>query len=161
MTDVNGNQFAYPQADSYFLIKEEISASKNIQLENFNANTYTSIRFGFGIDQSNYPLNGVDNFVPTAEENDMLWSWSAGYIFLKLEGKYSSEHQNDKGFLYHIGSHGQNLDNYREISLNFSQPLILSLSETPQIDIECDVLKFLIQNLLCYYQIMMTFKSIQ
>lgn len=141
LTDVNGTQFFYPKEDSYFLIDEELAISKNIRLENISANNYASITFGFGIDQSNYPLNGVDNFVPTAEENDMLWSWSAGYVFLKLEGTYSSDHQNDKDFLYHIGSHGQNLDNYREISLNFSQPLTLSSSETSQIDIECDVLK--------------------
>ena len=141
LTDVNGNNFVYPQADSYFLINEEVTQSKNIRLENINANNYTSITFGFGIDQSNYPLNGVENFVPTAEDNEMLWAWSAGYIFLKMEGVYSSENISDKPFLYHIGSHGQNLDNYREISLNFLQPLALSPSQTPEIDINFDVQK--------------------
>ena len=141
LTDVNGNQFVYPQEDSYFLINEEVAQSKNIRLANINANNYTSITFGFGVDQSNYPLNGVDNFVPTAEESDMLWSWSAGYIFLKMEGTYSSDTADNKPFLYHIGSHGQNLDNYRDISLNFLQPLALSSSQTPEINIDFDVQK--------------------
>ncbi len=141
LIDTEGNQFVYPQDKSYFLINEETALSKNITLDSINANTYTSISFGFGIDQSNYPLNGVNNFVPTAEENDMLWSWSAGYIFLKLEGQYSSNDIEDKPFLYHVGSHGQNLDNYREITLDFSQPIALNSSETPEINIDFDVLK--------------------
>lgn len=141
LIDEEGNQFVYPQADSYFLINEEVTNTKSIQLDRIDAKTYTSITFGFGVDQSNYPLNGINNFVPTAEENDMLWSWSAGYKFLKFEGSYSSTNVDSHPFLYHIGSHGQNLDNYREISLNFLQPLALSSSETPQIDIEFDVIK--------------------
>jgi len=141
LTDIEGNQFVYPQEKSYFLINEERALSKNITLDSINANTYTSITFGFGVDQSKYPLNGVDNFVPTAEENGMLWAWSAGYKFLKFEGSYSSSEVSDKPFLYHIGSHGQNLDNYREISLNFLQPLALSSSESPQVDINFDVKK--------------------
>lgn len=141
LTDNNGNQFVYPQADSYFLINEAIPQSQNIKLENINANTYTSITFGFGVDQSNYPLNGVDNFVPAAEAQDMLWSWSAGYKFLKFEGLYTSGNITNKPFLYHIGSHGQNLDNYREITLNFLQPLVLNSSETKQVNINFDVQK--------------------
>ena len=57
LTDTDGNQFVYPQADSYFLINEE-ALSKNIRLDSIDANTYTSITFGFGVDQSNYPLMG-------------------------------------------------------------------------------------------------------
>jgi hypothetical protein len=141
LTETDGNQFVYPQADSYFLINEAIPQSQNIKLQNINANTYTSISIGFGVDQSNYPLNGVDNFVPTAEEQDMLWSWSAGYRFLKFEGIYSSDNAIDKPFSYHIGSHGQNMDNYREITLNFLQPIALNSSETPQVNINFDVQK--------------------
>jgi len=141
LIDNRGNEFVYPQPDSYFLINEEVAQSQNITLQNVNANNYTSIRFGVGVDQSNYPLNGVDNFVPTAEENDMLWSWSAGYIFMKIEGSYSSEQTEDGTFRYHIGSHGQNLDNYREVSLDFSQPITITASQTNEVNINFDVLK--------------------
>ncbi|MBS3737946.1 MbnP family protein [Mesohalobacter halotolerans] len=141
LTDTEGNQFVYPQADSYFLINEEVAQSKTITLDSIDANNYTSITFGFGVDQTNYPLNGVDNFVPEAEESEMLWSWSAGYKFLKFEGTYSTDEITDQPFLYHIGSHGQNLDNYREISLNFMQPLALSASNTPELNIGFDVQK--------------------
>lgn len=141
LIDNNGNEFVYPQEDSYFLINQEVIQSQGVTLQNVNAKSYSGIRFGIGVDQSNYPLNGVDNFVPTAEENNMLWSWSAGYIFMRMEGTYSSPQTDDGTFRYHIGSHGENLDNYREVSLDFIQPLAVSGSQTPEVNINFDVLK--------------------
>lgn len=141
LIDSQGNEFVYPQENTYFLINEEVSVSQSITLENINAKNYTGIRFGIGVDQSNYPLNGVDNFVPTAEENNMLWSWSAGYIFMRIEGSYTSLQTDDGTFRYHIGSHGENLDNYREISLDFTQPLAVTETQTPEVNINFDVLK--------------------
>jgi hypothetical protein len=141
LIDNNGNEFVYPQEDSYFLINEEVAESQSITLQNINANNYTSIRFGVGVDQSNYPLNGVDNFVPTAEDNQMMWSWSAGYIFMRIEGSYTSAQTDDGTYRLHIGSHGVNLDNYKEVDLNFMQPLALSDGQTPEVNINFDVLK--------------------
>lgn len=141
LIDSNGNEFVYPQENSYFLINQDVVESLSFTLQNIDANSYTGIRFGIGVDQSNYPLNGVDNFVPTAQENDMLWSWSAGYIFMKLEGLYSSEQTTEAPFRYHVGSHGENLDNYREVSLNFLQPIAIDGSDTPEVYIDLDVLK--------------------
>ena len=141
LIDENGNEFVYPQEDSYFLINEAVSSSQRLTLQDVNANNYTGIRFGIGVDQSHYPLNGVQNFVPTAEENNMLWSWSAGYIFMRIEGLYSSSQSTDSPFRLHIGSHGQNLDNYKEVSLDFLQPLAVSETENPEININFDVLK--------------------
>lgn len=141
LIDENGSEFIYPQEDSYFLINEEFASSKRIRLDNVDAKRYTAIRFGFGVDQSRYPLNGVNNFVPTAEENGMLWAWAAGYIFLKMEGTYSSPTASDEIFRYHVGSHGTALDNYKEITLDLPQSVVVSEAETPQLNIEFDVLK--------------------
>ena len=135
----NGEEFVYPQAESYFVVNEENEASKSITLENIPMQNYEAIRFGLGVDQSNYPLNGVNNFVPTAEENNMLWSWSAGYIFLRFEGNYTSATENDHLFAYHIGSHGQALDNYKEVTLDFQNTLALDSSNS--IEITSDVSK--------------------
>ena len=135
----NGEEFAYPQAESYFVVNEENEASKSITLEGIPMQNYEAIRFGLGVDQSNYPLNGVNNFVPTAEENNMLWSWSAGYIFLRFEGNYTSATENDHLFAYHIGSHGQALDNYKEVTLDFQNTLALGSSNS--IEITSDVSK--------------------
>lgn len=120
----NGTEYSIPEANGYFLINEELSASKIVQLSNIPSGTYTSVRFGFGVDQSKYPLNGMMNFIPMAEEQGMLWSWSAGYKFLKFEGTYALPGETDENiFLVHVGSHGSTLDNYKEITVplnNFS-----------------------------------------
>ncbi|WP_240032178.1 MbnP family protein [Psychroflexus aestuariivivens] len=134
----NGNWFSYPVEDSYFLINAGVEESLIVNLSGIPNGNYQNIRFGFGVDQSNYPLNGVNNFVPTAEENDMLWSWSAGYIFLKFEGEYQLvDPIAPENFLYHVGSHGQNLDNYRTVELAVD----LDLNADTQLDISADVSK--------------------
>ncbi|AFU68070.1 AZL_007920/MXAN_0976 family protein [Psychroflexus torquis ATCC 700755] len=136
----DGGIFTYPVEDSYFLIDEEVPSSKIITLENIPVANYNKIKFGIGVDQSNYPLNGVDNFVPTAEESQMLWSWSAGYIFFKIEGDYSSTgDQPDEDFLFHIGSHGTNLDNYKTVEL--SSDFGFDFTESTLVSIEADIPK--------------------
>ena len=141
LTQENGNVFTYPVEDSYFVINEEDEQSLIVDLSEIPAGDYNKISFGFGIDQSNYPLNGVDNFIPTAEENGMLWAWAAGYKFLKFEGSYTAENENEfQNFIYHVGSHGENLDNYKVVELDLGQSLSLDQNEQ-SINIEMDVLK--------------------
>ena len=119
----DNTKYTVPQADSYFVINQEDAPSLSVSLDGITGGSYNRIRFGFGVDQSNYPLNGVNNFIPTAEENDMLWSWSAGYKFIKFEGTFSTDTESDLPFLIHVGSHGSNLDNYKEITLNLGQAI--------------------------------------
>ncbi len=134
----NNEEFVYPVDRSYFLINEEVLGSKKISLADIPAGEYTKVRFGFGVDQSKYPLNGMANFIPTAEESGMLWSWSAGYKFIKFEGTYGAA---DTPFLIHVGSHGTNLDNYKEITLDLPNTLTIAESTSPEIAINADIAK--------------------
>jgi len=136
----NGDTYSYPKNESFFLINQEDDGSKTITLKNIPIENFQTLRFGIGVDQSKYPLNGVLNFIPTAEENQMLWSWSAGYIFFKMEGNYTLEGGNsNESFLFHIGSHGTSLDNYKVVELS-SEDALLNLYENNLIRIEADVL---------------------
>lgn len=125
LTRKDGSQFIYPVADSYSVINEEIPSSKMVSLTNIDAGTYEKITFGFGVDPTKYPIeSGTLNFVPTAEEAGMLWSWSAGYKFIKMEGTYTSESQTESAdFVIHVGSHGANLDNYKEVILSLEEDM--------------------------------------
>lgn len=136
----NGDEFTYPVEDSYFLINEEVPSTKQFELSSIEAGVYTKIRFGFGVDQSNYPLNGVANFIPTAEEQGMLWSWSAGYKFLKFEGSYTPQGGTASDFILHIGSHGEALDNYKEITLDLTNAITVN-GNASTIAINADVAK--------------------
>jgi len=130
----------YPVAESYFLINQENASSLTIPLQNIKANEYKAIRFGFGIDQQNYPLNGMANFVPQAEETGMLWNWAAGYKFIKFEGTFTSQTmQEETPFLIHVGSHGNTLDNYKEITLALPSLMTVDANVTPSIPIRANV----------------------
>ena len=137
----NGEEFKYPTEKSYFLINEKVAESKTIELSAISEGEYTKVRFGIGVDQSKYPLDGINNFIPTAQENEMLWSWSAGYIFLKFEGSYSVGRQNNSDFKMHIGSHGTKLDNYKEVTLDLPNTLTIKENATSKVVINADVAK--------------------
>ncbi|MEW7279068.1 MbnP family protein [Aquimarina sp. 2201CG1-2-11] len=139
----DGQEFVYPLEESYFLVNEEVSDSKKIVLKNIDPAEYSKIKFGFGVDQSKYPLNGVDNFVPTAEEGNMLWSWSAGYIFLKFEGTFTPQGGETDNFLIHVGSHGTTLDNYKEITVELSEKVSISEKLSPIVSIQANIAKIL------------------
>jgi len=142
LIDENDEEFVYPVENSYFLIDEAVTPSKLFNLVDIPLGEYTKVRFGFGVDQTNYPLNGVANFIPTAEESGMLWSWSAGYKFLKFEGSYAPQGGLEQNFILHIGSHGTTLDNYKEITLELPTPIeVVGGSDDPTIFITADIAK--------------------
>lgn len=122
----NGQEFTVPQGESYFVVNEADNASKTFSIAEVDGRKYSKIRFGFGVDQSNYPLNGVNNFIPTAEETGMLWSWSAGYKFIKFEGTYDISPTEEGPFLIHVGSHGTTLDNYKTIEMDLAEDVTVN-----------------------------------
>lgn len=115
----DGSLFIIPPEESYFVVNQAQASSLTINLDNIDAGAYESVSFGFGVDPTKYPIqSGTLNFIPTAEETGMLWTWSAGYKFIKFEGDFTSNStQEESPFLIHVGSHGANLDNYREITV--------------------------------------------
>ncbi|TVZ52321.1 MbnP family protein [Dokdonia sp. Hel_I_53] len=136
----NGKTFTVPVEESYFVIDE--SNELSINLRDIPVGLYTEVTFGFGIDPTSYPIeSGTLNFVPTAEEAGMLWTWSAGYKFLKFEGNYSSATNATEvsSFVYHVGSHGATLDNYKEITLAFVKSI--TQDSTEDLAINFDVSK--------------------
>ncbi|MEW7289814.1 MbnP family protein [Aquimarina sp. 2304DJ70-9] len=138
----NGEEFIYPVDRSYFVINQEVVASQKISLSDINAGEYTKIRFGFGVEASKYPFeSGMADFIPTAEDNGMLWSWSAGYKFLKFEGTFTFGPKIDEPFIIHVGSHGATLDNYQEITVELPEALTIAESSSPEVAINVDVAK--------------------
>lgn len=138
----DGEEFKYPVGESYFLINEAEAGSKKINLSGITSGEYTKIKFGFGVDQSKYPFDAeTPNFIPTAQENGMLWNWAAGYKFIKFEGTYDANGETNVDFTIHVGSHGDKLDNYQEIVLELPNTLTIGESTSPTVAINTDVSK--------------------
>lgn len=77
----------------------------------------------------------------------MAWSWAAGYIFTKLEGKYGSL-KADTEFMNHCGNMGDTTANgtadlYREVTLDLPTTARVSKDITPSIHILADLNQYL------------------
>ncbi|MGB3774757.1 MAG: MbnP family protein, partial [Leeuwenhoekiella sp.] len=129
LIDADGNEYVYPKDDSYFVISEENEMTE-VHLTNIPAGEYVSMRFGVGVDQEKYQQGAEgqnDAFLKTAEDNEMMWSWQAGYKFLNFEGSFTSESVPEAtDFFIHMGSHGTALDNYREVEISMPTEALVS-----------------------------------
>ncbi|MCC6702245.1 MAG: hypothetical protein IT221_12025 [Fluviicola sp.] len=76
------------------LFLNDLVLKKGIQI-NFNVGTDTLLK---GMP----PLSGE-----LAAKNGMFWSWTNGFMSLKMEGKHSSSPEKQKNYVFHLGSNTQ------------------------------------------------------
>lgn len=144
LTDDKGIEYVYPKDDSYFIINEKNDVSLELNLNEIPAGAYNKIKFGLGVDQEKYlqGASGQGDLLVEAEAEEMMWTWQAGYRFLKLEGNYKvGSDQTETFYKYHIGSHGSTLDNYKEIILDFPVPALIGHDKHPTVHIVANIAK--------------------
>ena len=142
LTQEDGTVFTYPKDESLFVIDESDNDSRFISLPNVPAGNYTKITFGIGVDQEKYlqGAEGQGDFLAIATDAGMLWSWQAGYKFIRYEGSFSSDNSTEEtAFAIHMGSHGTALDNYKEITLDLPVSAKLRTDITPEIHVVADL----------------------
>jgi hypothetical protein len=146
LEDSEGNVFTYPKESSYFIIDEADATSQKVSLSNIPAGNYTKVTFGIGVDQETYSkgAEGQGELLAKAQEMGMMWSWQAGYKFFRFEGNYTSSSVNSETtFAFHMGSHGSNLDNYKEVTLPFPNTIKVKTDATPSVHIVANIAKVL------------------
>ncbi|MBC8110954.1 MAG: hypothetical protein H7Y04_07845 [Verrucomicrobia bacterium] len=149
----DGSEFVVPQDSSYFLIKENDSRSKVINLSSIPVGNYIGISFLVGVDslRNTMDLNRRNGCLDVGRQaRDMYWAWNSGYIFLKLEGKFQQadkdEYTKETPFSYHIGMFGgrktKTINNLRKVNIPFKEMLLkVDGKHTKQINLEVDILK--------------------
>lgn len=145
LTKEDGTTFAYPKSESYFVVSEANTASHILQLDNIPAGNYTKIKFGIGVDETQYNLGQTaqGDFYAEAQNEDMTWSWSAGYKHLLFEGMFTSATVTTPTiFMVHTGKSGGSY-NYTDITLNLPDKALVRTSITPQVHILADAAKFI------------------
>lgn len=152
--DENGNEFRYNYNDpdkGAFIINQSEAAGGivHINLSEIPKGNYKKIKFGLGISPDAYLLgqDGQGVFWEKAKEEGMSWSWAAGYIFAKLEGKYGTSSP-DTEFMNHCGNMGDTSTNgtpnlYREITLDLPTTARVTNNIVPSIHIVADLNQFL------------------
>lgn len=145
LTDSEGNVYNYPSEDNVFIIDESdknASGEVWVSLNGVDAADYVSVTFGVGIDQERFALgaDGQGDFLDLAIEEEMLWGWATGYKFVRFDGTYTTS--SVSGDLnVHMGSVGTSLDNYKEITLDLPNTLLVREETTPEIHIKADLAK--------------------
>lgn len=145
LTKEDGSTYTVPKSESYFIIDESDEASQTIELSNVPAGNYTKVKFGIGVDQEQFNLgaDGQGDFLTLADSKGMMWSWSAGYKFVKFEGLFTSPSvASDTEFMVHTGQTGTDY-NYTEITLNLPEQATVRTTITPDVHIFADVAKII------------------
>lgn len=145
LTKADGTTYTYPKSQSYFIVNESDDDSQVLHLTGVPAGNYTKIKFGVGVDQQQFELgaDGQGDFLATAQSEDMLWSWSAGYKFLAFEGTFNSATiTTNDSFMVHTGQTGTSY-NYVEVTLSMPTNALVRTTITPEIHIITNVSKFI------------------
>ena len=143
LTNENGTTYTYPKSSSYFIVDESNASSLFLVLNNIPAGNYTKIKFGIGVDQTQWNLgaDGQGDFLAQAQEADLMWSWSAGYKFLAVEGTFTAPTvPSETIFMVHTGKTGTDY-NYTEITLDLPTKALVRTTITPEIHIVADLSK--------------------
>lgn len=141
LTKEDGSTYTYPKNESYFIIDEATGFVP--ELENIPAGNYTKIKFGIGVDKTQWELGatGQGDLLTRAQEAGMTWSWTAGYKFVNFEGTFtSSTVTTETAFKIHNGKSGDNY-NYAEITLNLPTKALVRNNITPEIHVVADISK--------------------
>ncbi|WP_312901523.1 MbnP family protein [Chryseobacterium taichungense] len=154
LIDEHGNEFKYhnndPDKGAFIIDQSEAVAGINyINLTEIPKSNYKKIKLGLGISQNAYLIgqDGQGIFWQKAKTSGMAWSWAAGYVFTKLEGKYGTSAPTNE-FMNHCGNMGNTSANntpdlYREITLDLPTTARVSKEITPSIHILADLNQYL------------------
>ena len=112
LTNSNGSNYVVPQDSSYFLVKQNVSASKYAQVQ-VPEGDYTHLTFTLGVDslRNTKDLSERTGVLDPSgdEDGSMYWGWNSGYIFFMMEGSSNAIAKDATGlqkYRYHIGGFG-------------------------------------------------------
>ncbi len=97
---VNENGTEWVQPESYYIVDAVTSAASKIKLENVPTGNYTGFRYTIGVDSTRNVSGAQEGAL--SPSNNLFWSWSTGYIFIKAEGN-SPDAPAPGDWFYHIG----------------------------------------------------------
>jgi hypothetical protein len=104
----------WQEPESYHLVRTSEGVMSSLLLDSIPEGDYAGIRFLFGVDSARNVSGAQEGAL--AVSNQMFWSWSTGYIFLKAEGV---THRQPNGFAYHVGGFQGTHSAIRPIALSF------------------------------------------
>ncbi len=133
----DGSKYEVP--NSYFLIDANDTNSLKVDLANIPGGKYTGLEYTIGVDSARNVSGSQTGALDPA--NGMFWSWTTGYIFMKLEGQSSASSNNN--YKYHIGGFTGTYSGLRTVSIDFTPSILIvdGGKREAEIHIAADVLE--------------------
>jgi len=137
---LKGGVVKYVETESYHLLKQSNLASLEFSLTGVPVDNYDGIQFMIGVDSTRNVSGAQTGALDPA--NGMFWSWSSGYIMLKMEGSSPQSGAASQNLIYHVGGFSGVNNSLRVVSPNFSGSTAnVSGTVTPEIHFAVDVLE--------------------
>jgi len=128
----------YTETESYHLLQQSDAASLDFTLSNVPFDIYDGIQFMIGVDSTRNVSGAQTGALDPA--NGMFWSWSSGYIMLKMEGTSPQSGATTGGLVFHVGGFSGANSSLKVVSPTFNGSTAnVSSSVTPEIHFKVDV----------------------
>ncbi|MCX7728231.1 MAG: hypothetical protein N2203_02060 [Bacteroidia bacterium] len=136
LTKTDNSTYTVPE--SYFLVNHSINSMVSFTLNNIPSGQYKSIKMLIGVDSARNVSGAQTGALDPS--NGMFWSWTTGYIMLKLEGTSPQSGSTTKSFAYHIGGFSGPNNALKWITPSFNSATAnVSSTATPEIHFKVDV----------------------
>lgn len=133
----------YSEPYSYHLLHHIAGTTGNtITVSGVPTGSYKSVTLMLGVDSLHNVSGAQTGDLDPAVATDMFWSWSTGYIMLKLEGNSPKSQATDNSITFHIGGYKGIYKAQRIFSFNFSTtPASVVASGKSTIQLKVDILE--------------------
>ncbi|OON67304.1 hypothetical protein B0919_19285 [Hymenobacter sp. CRA2] len=137
LTKTDGTEWA--ERESYHLVKQADAGSRSFQLTDIPAGEYKKLTFTIGVDSARNVSGAQTGALDPL--NDMFWTWSTGYVFLKMEG--NSPKSPTGNLQFHIGGFRSPNNTIRTVSPGMPAGVTVQVTakKTSAIHLQADVLK--------------------
>lgn len=128
----------YTESNSYHFLNASNSSSLAFTLPNVPYGTYTGVTFTIGVDSVRNVSGAQTGALDPA--NGSFWSWSTGYIMVKLEGTSPQANTTTKALTFHVGGFSGTNNVLKTVSPSFGGSTAnVSSTVTPEIHFKVDI----------------------
>ncbi len=136
--ELSGNG-RYVEPESYHLVQQSVPGSLSFVMDSVPKGGYNTITLTIGVDSLRNVSGAQTGALDPA--NDMFWTWSTGYIMLKLEGKSPKSTLPDSAIVFHAGGFSGKYATQRRVTLSLPHLMEVNAAGEYHIHINADVLQ--------------------
>lgn len=129
----------YTEPESYHLVEHSATpADMSFGIAGVPKGTYKSVTFMIGVDSLRNVSGAQTGALDPALGN--FWTWSTGYIMLKMEGKSPKSPEIGGALLFHCGGFSGANNVLKTITLDFATDIEVTATQEPHVHIEANLL---------------------